>query len=51
MHQTLKQRYDGSYIKTPASVGRGRGQEKAGTCGHRGRRGQARVDANIWFKI
>ena len=29
MHQTLKQRYDGSYIKTPASVGRGRGQEKA----------------------
>ena len=37
MHQTLKQRYEGSYIKTSASVGKGRGQEKAGTCGHKGR--------------
>ena len=51
MHQTLKQRYEGSYIKTSASVGRGRGQEEADTCGHRGRRGQTQVDAHIWFKI
>ena len=41
----------GSYIKDVRKRG-GRGdQAKADTCGHGGRRGQAKLDVHIWFKF